>query len=267
MSTQSFAPTTPTMPTVFVGHGSPMNALAHNTYTETLKKWAEQNPQPKAILCISAHWQTTGTQITSSFKPRTIHDFYGFPEELFKVQYNAPGDPPLAFQIAELIQQPHISLDNGEWGFDHGTWSVLKHMYPKAEIPVLQMSLDVNKTPQQHFELGQKLSFLRDHGVLIIGSGNIVHNLRQIKWQADAEAFDWAKNFDTWYKNNLKKKDFTPLIENFQSTEGGRQSVPTTEHYLPSLYMLGASRPTDKLSLVYEEMQNASISMTSFSFS
>lgn len=256
----------PTMPTVFVGHGSPMNALADNKYTHTLKKWAEQNQQPKSILCISAHWQTTGTQVTSSFQPRTIHDFYGFPEELFKVQYPAPGDPPLAFQIAEMIQQPHIALDNGEWGFDHGTWSVLKHMYPKADIPVLQMSLDVNKNPQQHFELGQKLSFLRDRGVLIIGSGNIVHNLRQIKWQADAAAFGWAQDFDNWYKGHLKTMNFIPLIEDFQSTEAGRLSVPTTEHYLPSLYILGASRPTDQSNLVYEEMQNASISMTSFSF-
>lgn len=253
-------------PVLFVGHGSPMNAISQNRYTKTLTQLKQLFPQPKAILCVSAHWMTKGTWVTAMEKPKTIHDFYGFPEELFAVQYPAPGSPDVARLVQSTMENQNVHLDHESWGLDHGTWSVLRHIYPEANIPVLQLSLDMEKTPQEHFQFGESLQKLREHGVFIVGSGNIVHNLRQIQWDPQAPAYTWATEFNDWIKEKLNRRDFVSLAQEFQKTEAGRLSVPTLEHYLPFLYVLGASHPQDELTIEYDEMQNASISMLSVSF-
>jgi 4,5-DOPA dioxygenase extradiol len=255
-----------TMPVVFIGHGSPMNAIAQNSYTEILKNFGATLERPKAILCISAHWLTEGTFITSTANPKIIYDFYGFPEDLYKVQYPAPGSPDAALFVQHSIENTNIKFDNGQWGLDHGTWSVLKHMFPKADIPVLQLSLDINLNAQGHFKLGHELSKLREQGFLIVGSGNIVHNLRRISWNENETPFEWAVSFDNWFKDNLKKRHFDDITSKYLQQTHGKQSVPTPEHYFPALYIAGASAPTDQLSFITEEIQNGSISMTSFVF-
>lgn len=254
------------MPVLFLGHGSPMNAIESNDFTRSLNVLGQNLPRPKAILCVSAHWITQGTWVTYMKDPKTIHDFYGFPEELFRVQYPAPGSIEVADQLSQRIQIPKIGLDDSEWGLDHGTWSLLKHMYPKADIPVLQLSLDIKKPAQFHYELGQKLKFMRDEGVLILGSGNIVHNLRKISWDTQAKPWDWAVEFDAWVKEKIRKKDFMALVKDCKKTDAGKLSIPTWEHYYPLLYILGATHLTEKHSFVYEGMQNGSISMTSVGF-
>ena len=253
----------PRMPVIFFGHGSPMNALACNDYTRKLGQLGRELPKPRSILCISAHWMTDQVWITGMKQPKTIHDFHGFPEELFKVEYPAPGNPELAEHIQAQI--PDSRVDVNKWGLDHGTWSVLKHVYPEANIPVLQLSLFIRKPAQFHFELGRKLQFLRDEGVLIIGSGNIVHNLREIVWETDATPFDWAVNFDEWAKAKIEARDYDALVYDYEEKEAGRLSVPTPDHYYPLLYVLGASDEKDSLQVEYEEIQNGSISMRTFS--
>ncbi len=253
------------MPALFIGHGSPMNALENNAFTQSLSVLGEKI-RPEAILCISAHWMTEGTWITSMERPKTIHDFYGFPQPLFDIQYPAPGKPELAQAIHETIVSPNILLDSEGWGLDHGTWSVLRHMYPKADIPVLQLSLDMGKPPEYHFQLGQELKKLRETGVMILGSGNIVHNLRKIQWETRAKPYDWAVEFDEWSKEKLIKRDFKSFQNDFLKTEAGRLSVPTMDHYYPLLTVLGASSPDEELKFEYEEIQNSSISMRAFSF-
>jgi 4,5-DOPA dioxygenase extradiol len=255
------------LPVLFIGHGSPMNAIDDNNYTRMLKALGEKLPRPKAVLCVSAHWMTEGTWITHIKNPKTIHDFYGFPEALFQVQYPAPSDPDLAKSIQAQIPDPKINLDSEMWGFDHGTWSVLRHLYPKADIPVLQLSLYMEQPPDYHFKIGEQLRKLREQGVLIIGSGNIVHNLRKISWDPHAQAFDWALEFDQWVKEKLEARDFKALIEKSTSFEAGKLSIPTNDHWYPIYYILGASDSQDKLHFEFEEMQNASISMRSFSLS
>lgn len=253
-------------PVYFIGHGSPMNALAENAYTRALNRMQAIYPNPRAILCISAHWMTEGTWVTHMPKPKTIHDFYGFPQALFDVQYPAPGDPALAEMIAKTVARPNVHLDDEMWGLDHGTWSVLRHMYPKADIPVLQLSLYMSQPPEYHFQLGTRLRELRGHGVLIVGSGNIVHNLRQIRWEENAEPFDWAVEFDEWAKARLVERNYPALMNEYNRFEAGKLSVPTPDHYYPLLYTLGAADENDDLSFEYEEMQNGSISMRSLSF-
>jgi 4,5-DOPA dioxygenase extradiol len=254
------------MPVLFIGHGSPMNAIETNAYTKCLNQLgASLKRRPKAILCVSAHWMSEGTWITHMDDPKTIHDFYGFPQALFDVEFPAPSDPKLAEMIAHTIKSPRINLDSEMWGFDHGTWSVLRHMFPENEIPVLQLSIYMEKPSQYHFELGESLKFLRQQGVLIVGSGNIVHNLRTIQWR-DPEPFDWAVEFDTWVKEKLETRDFESLVHKATDTEAGRLSIPTPDHWFPMLYVLGASDPDDKLEMIYDEMQNGSISMRSFGF-
>jgi 4,5-DOPA dioxygenase extradiol len=255
------------MPIFFIGHGSPMNAIDENNYTRTLSTLGPNLPRPKAILCVSAHWMSEGTWITHMKQPRTIHDFYGFPEELFAVQYPAPSSPELAESIQAQIQDPKIQLDNEMWGYDHGTWSVLRHIYPDADIPVLQLSLYMEQPAEYHFKVGQELAKLRDQNILIIGSGNIVHNLRKIRWEPNAQAFDWAIEFDQWVKEKLEARDFNALVKDPLKTEAGKLSIPTPDHWYPIYYILGASGPDDQLRVEYEEMQNGSISMRSFSFS
>jgi len=252
-------------PLFFIGHGSPMNAIGDNRYTRQLNWIGRHLPIPKAILCISAHWLTRGTCITGMKAPRTIHDFSGFPQELFNIRYPAPGDPELAQTICQTIQSPNIKADD-TWGLDHGTWSVLRHLYPQANIPTLQLSLDLSQPPEYHFQLGQSLRFLRAQGVLMIGSGNIVHNLSKISWHTDAKPYDWAIEFDEWAKQQIQNRNFKALINEFNQSSAGQLSIPTTEHYLPLLYILGASNETDTVRFEYEGIENASISMRSASY-
>jgi len=251
------------MPVLFLGHGSPMNAIATNDYTKTLSDLGKKLPRPEAILAISAHWMTRGTWVTHMANPKTIHDFGGFPQALFDIRYPAPGSPALAEKIRALIPEPQILLDDGEWGLDHGTWSLLKHLYPAADIPVVQLSLDLSRSPEFHFELGKKLRSLRDDGVMIIGSGNIVHNLRVISWDEHAKPFAWSVAFDAWVKTCLDQRDFKSLVFDATKTEAGKLSIPTPEHYLPLLYILGAANDDDAITHVIEGIQNASISMRS----
>lgn len=254
------------MPVLFIGHGSPMNAIADNNFTKTLNNLGKKLPRPEAILCVSAHWMTEGSWITHMKNPKTIHDFYGFPEALFNVQYPAPGAPDISSSIKGWISDPKIHLDNEMWGLDHGTWSVLRHLYPKADIPVMQLSLYMEQPPEYHYKLARELAKLRDKGILVIGSGNIVHNLRTIRWEENARPFEWAIEFDQWVKNKLNTRDFKSLYEDYHKTEAGRLSVPTPDHYFPFLYTLGAADRDEEMRTEYEEIQNGSISMRSVSF-
>lgn len=247
------------LPVLFVGHGSPMNALEKNPFTDTLAALGKNLPKPQAILCVSAHWETQGTQVLYNAAPQTIHDFHGFPKPLFDVQYPARGPLALAHQTQKLL--PGATL-NETWGLDHGTWSVLTHMYPHADVPTYQLSLDVSKTPEQHLQIAKFLKPLRDQGVLIVGSGNIVHNLRLLNWQEPKSAFEWAREFDKNIKEALDTRDETALThyeENFAET--AKKSVPTPEHYLPLLYTFAASDENDTLSYPYEGFEMGSLSM------
>jgi len=253
------------MPVLFFGHGSPMNAIADNAYTRRVKEIGQQLEAPKAILCVSAHWMSQGTFMTSSPQPKTIYDMYGFPEALYQVKYPAKGDPVLAETIGKMVDNPKIQGDGGEWGLDHGTWSVLVHLFPKANIPVVQLSIDMGKDFRFHFDLGKKLAPLRDQGVLILGSGNVVHNLRRISWEESAPVMPWAANFSAWFNEKLLAKDYTQLVEHSRDSEDGKLAIPTTDHYIPCLYTLGASLGEEP-KIEYDEIQNGSIAMTCFSF-
>lgn len=249
------------MPVLFLGHGSPMNAIESNDFTRTLARLGQGLPVPKAIVCISAHWQTRGTWVTHMQNPKTIHDFYGFPQALFDVQYPAPGSPALAEKIQTKIVSPPIHRDDSQWGLDHGTWSVLKHIYPQAQIPIVQLSMDMTQSAEYHFQLGQQLTSWRQQGVLIVGSGNIVHNLRKLSWETNAKPFDWALEFDEWVQTKILDRDFSALVNEPLQTESGRLSIPTPDHYLPLLYTLGAAEKNDSIQFIYEGIQNSSISM------
>ena len=252
------------MPVLFLGHGSPMNALAENSFTKTLNSLGKSLPEPKAILCISAHWQTEGTFVTSTDNPKQIYDFYGFPRELNELKYPAKGSQVAAIKVHSLFENVSVGFDNGQWGIDHGAWSVLIHLYPQANIPVLQLSMDLKLSPQEHYELAKELIKLREEGFLVVGSGNIVHNLWKIGWADDAPAHPWATGFDEWFKEKLLSEDDKALVADFKTAPGGQESVPTLEHYLPALYVLAARKPDDKLSFIFEGIQNSSISMRSF---
>ncbi|MGV8997820.1 MAG: 4,5-DOPA dioxygenase extradiol [Parvibaculaceae bacterium] len=248
------------MPAVFIGHGNPMYAIEPNAYTAGWAQLAASLPRPKAILCISAHWYTQGTGVTAMLAPRTIHDFGRFPQALFDVQYPAPGDPALAARIIDLLQPLGVISDTS-WGLDHGTWSVLVHAFPQADIPVLQLSIDGTKPNSFHYELGQRLSALRDEGVLIIGSGNVVHNLSLVKWQGDATPFDWATSFNDAVRDHITRSDHAPLIDYEAMGEPALLSIPTPDHYLPLLYVLGAIRPSDKVTFPVDGIDMGSLSM------
>ncbi len=255
------------MPVLFLGHGSPMNAIADNPYTRALGALAAKIPKPRAVVCVSAHWMTEGTWLTAMEKPKTIHDFYGFPEELFAVQYPAPGSPEIAREIVESTADARINPDREMWGLDHGSWSVLRHMYPNADVPVLQLSLHMEKPAPYHFEVGRALRHLRDRGILLVASGNVVHNLRVIRWEAAAQAYPWAVVFDDWLKERLEKREFTQLVEPIESQgAAARMAIPTWEHYYPLLYALGASTEEDQLFFDYEGIENGSISMRCLRF-
>lgn len=253
------------MPVLFLGHGSPMNAIEENQFVTGFRDLAKTLPQPNAILCISAHWFTNGTKVTTMKMPRTIHDFGGFPQELFAVQYLAKGSPELAIETKELLLPIEVELDE-HWGLDHGAWSVIKHLYPEANVPVIQLSIDYTKPGQYHFDLAQKLSALRTKGILIIGSGNIVHNLRLVdfsNFDKDNYGFDWAIEARETINQNLIDGNFQPLIDFEKQSKAFQLAIPTPEHYLPLIYTLGLKEKSEKLSLFNDKLMAGSLSMTS----
>jgi len=257
---------THTMPALFIGHGNPMNALYDNAFTKSLSKSVVGIPQPKAILVISAHWQTRGTYVTSMIAPKTIHDFGGFPKELFAVDYPAPGAPEFAKQVIHQVKSTTVH-DDHDWGLDHGAWTILKHMYPKADIPVFQLSLDYAKSAQWHYDLAKELNALRSKGLLIVGSGNIVHNLGRVSWDDPNVKYDWCVEFDEKVKSDLLKRDHTNLINYEKIGKSAMLSVPTNEHYLPMLYAAALQQKNEEINFVYEGIEMGSISMRCFKIS
>jgi 4,5-DOPA dioxygenase extradiol len=247
------------MPVIFVGHGSPMNIIYDNEFTRALSRMGKELPQPEAILVVSAHWLTEGTFLTCDSKPEQIYDFYGFPRELYEYKYTAHGSSEKAEEIMQTLDQFKITC--GQWGLDHASWAVLKHMYPKADIPVLEMSLCVGADPGHHYELGKALKPLREKGILIIGSGNIVHNLGAIKQDTDAVPFDWAVEFDEQVKALILNREHQKLIDYHKLGESARYAVPTNDHYLPLLYALALQEHNEKVTFVHEGIQNGSVSM------
>jgi len=248
------------MPVLFIGHGSPMNAILNNSYTDAIAKVTENIPRPEAILVISAHFETNGTFITSSDTPTQIYDFYGFPEELYNVKYNPTGASKYAEMVAKELKDSNVMLTS-EWGIDHGAWAVLKHMYPKADIPVFQMSLNRLGDEKYHYNLGRKLSRLREKGILIIGSGNIVHNLGIMNYDMNSTPFDWAIEFDKYVTEAIKSRMHVNLITYESLGEIAKLSVPTKEHYLPLLYIAAMQEETDEVKFIYEGIQHSSMSM------
>ena len=253
------------MPVLFVGHGSPMYVIEENEFTQTWKNLGETIPTPKAILCISAHWETRGTHVTAMPKPPTIHDFGGFPRELYEIQYPAPGNPELANKTIQTIQSTKVLADD-KWGLDHGAWSVIMRMYPKADIPVIQMSLDYNKTPEEHYEMAKELASYRDNGILIIGSGNMVHNLHKVAWdkQDDEEyGFDWALEANDTFKKLIQSNHHKELIHYDLLGKAVQMAVPTPDHFLPLLYALALKNESETVSYFNDKAVMGSLTMTS----
>lgn len=253
------------MPVLFVGHGSPMNGIEDNGFSKRWTNIAKEIPTPTAVLVISAHWFTKGTSITAMDFPKTIHDFGGFPEALYQVQYPAPGNPVLAKETASLIHSTHVELDHN-WGLDHGTWTIVRHMYPEANIPVLQLSIDYSKPPSFHYELAKELFALRKKGVLIIGSGNMVHNLRMVAWDklnGPAYGYDWALHMNQTFKDLILHRDHQPLIHYDQLGREAMLAIPTPEHYLPLLYTLGLQDKNDPIAFFNDQPVGGSLTMTS----
>ncbi|HKZ74460.1 MAG TPA: 4,5-DOPA dioxygenase extradiol [Steroidobacteraceae bacterium] len=252
------------MPAVFVGHGNPMNAILDNGFSRAWKNLGRELPKPQAILCISAHWYTPEVAVTAMAWPRTIHDFGGFPRGLFEVEYQAPGSPELAERVRDLLNTTHVRLDYEEWGLDHGTWSVLCHMYPEAEVPVVQLSIDETRPAEWHYELAARLESLRDERVLIMGSGNLVHNLHAYAWgRRDVPALDWAERFDLEARTLIAKGRHEPLIAYERMGYDAALSAPTPDHYLPLLYVLAQQRPGDAVSFPVRGFDGGSVSMLS----
>ena len=250
------------MPAVFFGHGNPLNALAKNAYTDRWQAMGSQMPQPRAIVCISAHWYIEAAAVTISTNPATIHDFGGFPRELYQVQYPAPGDPELARRLQKLLSPVPVTLDQS-WGLDHGTWSVLCHVYPRADVPIVQLSIDATKPPAFHYEIGQRIAALREEQILIVGSGNLVHNLHAYSWgRHSVSAYDWAISFESRVRELLSARDHGPLVE-YEEKLGKEAilSVPTPDHYLPLLYVVGTGTARDPVSFPVEGVDGGSVSM------
>jgi 4,5-DOPA dioxygenase extradiol len=253
-------------PALFVGHGNPMNALEDNAYTRAWRRIGAEMKKPRAVLAISAHFYLPGTFATAMPSPRTIHDFGGFPRELFALRYPAPGDPALAARVKDLLFPTPVALDE-RWGLDHGTWSVLCHVFPEADVPVVQLSIDETQPPAQHYRLGRKLDALRDEDVLVLGSGNLVHNLHTYAWgRHPVEPFDWAVRFETEIRRRLIAKDDEALVHYEGLGRDALLSVPTPEHYLPFLYVLGLRRPEDGLRFPVEGVDGGSVSMLAVQF-
>lgn len=250
------------MPLLFVGHGSPMNAIEDNPYTRTWKQMADRIPKPEVILSVSAHWYTRGTRINNEESPKTIHDMYGFPRELYEILYDAAGSPAMAKEAKELISR-ETGYDKA-WGLDHGTWSVLVHMYPERDIPVFQISIDGTAPPETHYQIGRELRSLRNQGVLILGSGNIVHNLRMVDWNKGKQGFDWAYAFDEYIYENIMAKYPDKILAFRDQGDLARLAVPTPDHFYPLLYVLGASDEEDKISVYNKAAELGSLTMTSY---
>ena len=251
------------MPAAFLGHGNPMNALWTNRYTEAWRAFGEAVPRPRAVLVVSAHWYINATAVTAMPRPRTIHDFYGFPRELFEVQYPAPGMPELVEEISDAVHPTWVGADADSWGLDHGTWSVLVHAFPDASIPVVQLSINADKTIDHHLDLGAKLATLRRRGVVLIGSGNVVHNLRGMDWQLTDEGYDWAQRFDEDTKAAML--DDPTGIARMDAHPEYRRAVPTPDHFLPLLYLAGASGVSpDRLAVLVDGYTYGSLSMTAY---
>ena len=253
------------MPVLFLGHGSPMNAIEDNEFVAGFRNIAKTISKPNAILCVSAHWETRGTFVTAMQNPPTIHDFGGFPKALFEVQYPAPGSPEMAKETKSVITKTEVGLDE-KWGFDHGAWSVIKHLYPNADVPVIQMSLDYYQIPQYHYDLAKELSSLRKKGVLIIGSGNMVHNLRMVAWDkldADDYGYDWAIEASEKMKKFILNGDHKQLINYRSHGKSFELAIPTPEHYLPLLYTMALKEENDTVSLFNDKAVAGSLTMTS----
>lgn len=256
---------TAAMPVLFVGHGSPMNAIEENEFVQTWRNLGKTMPRPKAILCVSAHWETRGTFVTAVPKPQTIHDFGGFPKELYEVQYPAPGSPELANETKQIITKTTVGLDQ-KWGLDHGAWSVIKHIYPNADVPVIEMSIDYNQTPQYHYELGKELASLREKGVLILGSGNLVHNLRLVAWDKVKEpeyGYDWAHQANDTFKKLILANNHKDLINYNLLGKEVEMAIPTPEHYIPLLYTLALKKENEQVSFFNDKAVMGSLTMTS----
>lgn len=261
----TFGKNTPRMPVLFVGHGSPMNAIEENEFVEGWRNIGKSIPRPKAILVVSAHWETNGTLVTSVPKPQTIHDFGGFPKALFDVQYPAPGSPELAHETKRIITKTTVGLDE-KWGLDHGAWSVIRRIYPEADVPVIEMSMDYNQGPQYHYELGKQLAALRNKGVLIIGSGNMVHNLRMVAWDKMNEpeyGFDWAIQANEKFKQLIQTGNHKELINYSALGREVQLAVPTPDHYLPLLYALALKEENEAVSFFNDKPVMGSLTMTS----
>lgn len=253
------------MPVLFIGHGSPMNGIEDTEFSRRWAKMADEIPTPSAVLVVSAHWLSQGTRITAMDFPKTIHDFGGFPRELYEVQYNAPGDPALAKETASLLHSTQVELDH-DWGLDHGAWTVVRHMYPAANIPVLQLSIDYTKGAQYHYDLARELFALRKKGVLIIGSGNMVHNLRMAAWDklnTPGFGYDWALQLNDRFKQLISAGDFAALIDYESLGKEAKMAIPTPEHYLPLLYTLGLKDSKDTTSFFNDRAVAGSLTMTS----
>jgi len=253
------------MPVLFIGHGSPMNAIEDNIFSKRWQQMGKEIPTPKAVVVVSAHWLTKGTMVTAMPNPKTIHDFGGFPQALFEVQYPASGSPELATEIQKLITNPAVELDH-DWGLDHGTWSVVKHMYPDADIPVLQLSIDYYKPAAYHYELAKQLLALRKKGVLIIGSGNMVHNLRMVAWNKLSEpeyGFDWALEMNDIFKNKISNGFHKDLIQYEKLNKAATLAIPTPDHYYPLLYILALQTDNDKVEFFNDKAVGGSLTMTS----
>jgi 4,5-DOPA dioxygenase extradiol len=258
------------MPALFIGHGSPMNVVLKNDFTRHLSDLGKKLPKPKAIMVVSAHWLTSGTRLTCNDKPETIHDFYGFPDELYRIKYPSPGAPEFARMVERWVRKAQVSCDPG-WGLDHAAWSVLRHMYPKADIPVFEMSLDYSpgewkpRSIEYHYNLAKELAPMREKGVLIIGSGNLVHNLRLIDFDhIDSKPYDWAVNFDEAVKSSLLSGDHEKLINYRSLSKNADMAAPTIDHYLPMIYTIALQAEDEKIEFTYEGIQHSSVSMRSF---
>ena len=252
------------MPAVFIGHGSPMNAIEKNRFTDNWRKLADEIPRPEAILSVSAHWYTKGTRITDEKQPKTIYDMYGFPKKLYEIEYKAPGAPELAHYTRGLISK-EVSIDNS-WGYDHGTWSVLHVMYPDADIPVYQMSVDRSADAGVHFEIGRQIRELRKKGVMILGSGNVVHNLSRINWEMES-GYAWAQDFDEYIKDSILSRQYQNAVEYEKAGKSSELAFQIPDHFYPLLYVLGAASDGDRISVLNDDYVLGSLSMTCYIFS
>ncbi len=255
---------TPKMPLLFLGHGSPMNAITENEFVQGFRDVSSEIEKPKAILVVSAHWETQGSRVTAMEQPTTIHDFGGFPKALYEVQYPAPGMPELAKEVKQMVKSTEVHLDD-KWGLDHGAWSVIRHMYPNADVPVIQLSLDYYKSPKEHYELAKELNKLREKGILIVGSGNMVHNLRMVHWQKLNEnfGFDWANEANSKMKELILNGNHLDLINYSKLGQAFKLSIPTPEHYLPLLYVLALQDKNEEINIFNDEPVGGSLTMTS----